>query len=62
MILKWKENEKPIVTEKAIGYKVNQEIMWIPKKMLMNPYKPSDNSIEIPDWLYDKKIEELYLK
>lgn len=64
MIIFWKENDKPIQTEKAIGFKIkhndSEEIMWIPRSQIKNNLKPTSKMADIPDWLYYKKIEELF--
>lgn len=55
--------EKPIVTEKAIGYRVSpKDVLWCPKSLLLKPYKEDDIELHIPDWFYDKKIEEILSK
>jgi len=55
--------EKPIVTEKAIGYKINaKDIFWFPKSVLTKPYNENDKELHIPDWIYDKKVDELLAK
>ena len=65
MIISWSENNKPIQTDKAIGFKIkhndSEKIMWIPKSQIKNNLKPTSKMADIPDWLYDKKIEELFL-
>ncbi len=65
MIIYWKENDKPIQTDKAFGFKIKhnekEKIMWIPKSQIKNNIKPNSKMADIPDWLYDKKIEELFL-
>lgn len=64
VIISWKENDKPIQTDKAIGFKINhngaQKIMWIPKSQIKNKLKHESKMADIPDWLYDKKIDELF--
>lgn len=64
MIISWKENESPIFTQKAIGIKIKhnnkEKIMWIPKSQITEKFKPESKMIDIPDWLYDKKIDELF--
>lgn len=66
MIISWEENDKPIRTDKAIGFKIKhnekEKIMWIPKSQIKNNLKPDSKMADIPDWLYDKKIDELFLK
>jgi len=65
MIISWEENNKPIQTEKAIGFKIKhnelEKIMWIPKSQIKNNLKPDSKMADIPDWLYDKKIDELFI-
>jgi hypothetical protein len=64
MIISWKLGQKPIVTSKAIGFKIihnNQEkIMWIPKSLLTD-YNETTRIADVPSWIYDKKVEELFL-
>lgn len=64
MIISWKDNDSPILTQKAIGVKIKhnnkEKIMWIPKSQIMENFKPESKMIDIPDWLYDKKIDELF--
>ena len=40
MIIYWKENDKPIQTDKAFGFKIKhnekEKIMWIPKSQIKN--------------------------
>lgn len=64
MIISWKESDKPIQTEKAIGFKVKhneqEKIMWIPKSQIKNNLKPDSKMADIPDWIYDIKIDELF--
>jgi hypothetical protein len=63
MIISWKMSEEPIVTNKAYGFKMTHEekikLMWIPISQIERIDK--ENRIaEVPDWLYDKKIDELF--
>jgi hypothetical protein len=65
MVISWKKDEEPIRTPKAYGFKIKHntvtKIMWIP----LNQVERIDKEkflAEIPDWLYDKKVEELFLK
>jgi hypothetical protein len=63
MIISWKNGEEPIKTAKAYGFKITHEsqlkIMWIPVSQVERIDK--ENKIaEVPDWLYDKKIDELF--
>lgn len=64
MIISWEDDNKPIQTEKAIGFKIKhndtEKIMWIPKSQIKNNFKPTSKMADIPDWLYDKKIDELF--
>jgi hypothetical protein len=64
MEISWKENESPIFTQKAIGIRIKhnnkEKIMWIPKSQITEELKPEFKMINIPDWLYDKKIAELF--
>lgn len=66
MIISWKEENKPIQTEKAFGFKIKhnneEKIMWIPKSQIKNNLKSDSKMADIPDWIYDKKINELFLK
>lgn len=62
--------ENSIETQKAIGYRIKnngeEKIMWLPKSMisLSHNYKLFESGtseiLSIPDWLYDKKIDELF--
>lgn len=63
MIISWKTSEEPMFTGKAYGFKMTHEekvkIMWIPLSQVERIDK--ENRIaEVPDWLYDKKIDELF--
>jgi len=60
MKITWTKNNKPIVTLRAYGFYIEGKIMWIPKSQVTIPDE-NENMAEIPDWLYDKKIEEMYL-
>lgn len=67
MIISWKNDlDKPIQTEKALGFKIKhngvEKVMWIPKSRLTNNFKPDSRMADIPDWLYDQKIDELFMK
>lgn len=62
MEIKFTEDEI-IETKGAIGYKVSKKgkmILWIPKGMITNTRWFVDKVIEIPDWFYDKKVNELF--
>lgn len=63
MILSWKSGEDPINTTKAYGFRVkhNDEIkvLWIPQSQV-EMFDKDKRIAEIPDWLYDKKIDELF--
>ena len=63
MIISWKQSEQPIKTSKAYGFKMMHEgklkTMWIPMSYVERI--DGENRIaEVPDWLYDKKIDELF--
>lgn len=34
--------------------------MWIPKSLIKNKLNPNSTMIDIPDWLYNKNIDELF--
>ena len=56
-------DEEIIQTKGAIGYKVSKKgkmILWIPKSMIINARWFVDKVIEIPDWFYEQKINELF--
>lgn len=63
MILSWKQNEEPIFTKKSYGFRVihNSEVklMWIPVSQVER-FDKENRIAEIPDWLYDKKIDQLF--
>lgn len=55
--------ESPIETEKAIGYRITpKDILWCPKSLLLKPYRDGDVELHVPDWIYDKKVEEILKK
>lgn len=64
MIISWKNKEKPIQTDLALGFKITHndktEIMWIPKSQIKNNLKPEGTMADIPDWLYEQKMKELF--
>ena len=66
MIISWRKNpeSKPIETEKALGFKIKhndeEKIMWIPKSQIRNNLNPGTMMADIPDWIYDRKIDELF--
>ena len=52
--------------EKAVGIKIkhngNEKTMWIPKSLIDNKRGWKEQRfIDVPDWFYDKKIDELFL-
>lgn len=51
-------------TEKAVGVTIRHndidKIMWIPKSQIENPQWKLANFIIMPDWLYNKKVDELF--
>jgi len=51
--------------KKAIGipykHKGIIKTMWIPKSLIENKHWQERGFIDIPDWFYDKKIDELFL-
>lgn len=63
MIISWKKGEDPINTGKAYGFKVVKEgqtiLMWIPQTQVES-FDKEKRVAEIPDWLYDKKIDEIF--
>jgi hypothetical protein len=67
MIISWRRDpsKKPIETEKAYGFKIKhddtEKVMWIPKSLIKNGIGPDVCMSDIPDWFYDKKVEELFL-
>jgi hypothetical protein len=63
VVISWRNGEEPIKSPKAYGFKITHEaqlkIMWIPISQVERIDK--ENKIaEVPDWLYDKKIDELF--
>lgn len=50
-------------TEKAVGivlkHNDGEKMMWVPKSLIKNNWKQLEQ-LEIPDWFYDKKVEELF--
>lgn len=64
MIISWNDSNKPIETVKAFGFKIKhndeEKIMWFPKSQVTIPNK-NVNVAEVPDWLYDKRVEEMFL-
>ena len=64
MIISWTDKDKPIETAKAFGFKIKhndvENIMWFPKSQVTIP-NANVNVAEVPDWLYDKRVEELFL-
>ena len=68
MIISWNSDSDIVIREKAIGIKIKHngdiKIMWLPLSQISDDYKRTYQEkrlLEIPDWLYDKKIEELFL-
>lgn len=63
MIISWKSSEEPINTTKAYGFRIKHndevKVMWIPQSQV-EKFDKEKRIAEIPDWLYDKKIDELY--
>ena len=56
-------DEEIIQTKGATSYKVSKKgkmILWIPKSMIINARWFVDKVIEIPDWFYEQKINELF--
>lgn len=53
-------------TEKAVGITIRhndeEKLMWIPKSQIENPKWKLAELVSVPDWLYDKKIDELFFK
>ncbi len=64
MIISIKKNEKPIVTQKAIGIKMKhndvEKVMWIPKSLIKNKLKQNIKFLDVPDWLYEEKFKEIF--
>lgn len=66
MIISWTKDNEPIQTDKAIGFKIKhngqEKIMWIPRSQIKNTIKEGSTMADVSNWLYDKKIDELFLK
>lgn len=49
---------------KAVGipfkHKGISKIMWIPKSLIENKAWKEQGFVDIPDWIYDKKVTELF--
>lgn len=64
MTISWKQGEEPINTSKAYGFRIKHldkvKVMWIPISQV-DRFDISARIADIPDWLYDKKIDELFL-
>lgn len=72
MIISWRKKPEltPIETPLALGFRikhnnlgaglVEEKIMWVPKSLLKNEFKPGVQMADIPDWFYDRKIDELF--
>lgn len=63
MVITWKKGEDPINTTKAYGFRVVHEsqirVMWIPISQV-EYFNKEERVAEIPDWLYDKRIDQLF--
>jgi len=66
-VLLWNDNLDIRETLEALGIPLKHEgkieLVWIPKSLIINKTNWKKSKIvEIPDWFYDKKIEELFFK
>lgn len=57
MIISWNGINEPIETKKAFGFKYDKFILWFPKSQI--EVNRDARIADIPDWLYDKKIDEV---
>jgi len=64
MIVSWTNDNKPIQTDKAMGFKIKhngqQKIMWVPKSKIKNTIKSDSKMADVEDWIYDQKFNELF--
>ena len=66
MMVCFKKIEDIRETDKAIGVRIKHDdrvkILWFPKSQIENKKGWRDQKmLDVPDWLYDKKIEEAFL-
>jgi len=66
VIILVKDISEVIETPKALGipikHKGQTKIMWLPKSLIENNRDwKRKKIIDVPDWIYDKKIDECFL-
>lgn len=63
IIISWSKNNMPVVTDKAMGFKIPHNgknvIIWVPKSM-MSDLDLDSMCVSIPEWLWDKKVNEVF--
>lgn len=59
MILTWTK-DIPSETERAVGFKIDQKILWVAKSKIES-YDSVKKEAIIPDWIYEKFVDDNYL-
>lgn len=65
MMVSFKNLEEVKETEKAVGVPIKhndtEKIMWVPKSLIINRNGwRKQKMLDVTDWFYDKKIDELF--